>query len=176
MKHVILYKEKQMVESVNKVSAANYVAPAAKTERTSKNQPNKNIQMVDTGNLTPKQKEAVENLKKQIAAGNVEYIDTNFLEDILNYVIDDKSGDFIRISNFADPKKPLTFGEAKFILKLNLPPGSLKNNKTERGGGNFDKYDVPKYGGQYYLDIFIDDLTEATGLSKQDIKKLCGEK
>lgn len=165
-----------MVESVNNVTAANSAAPVAKTGQNTKNQKIKAIPMVDTSNLTPKQKEAVENLKKQIAAGNVEYVDTNILEDILNYVIDDKSGDFIRISNFADPKKPLTFGEAKFILKLNLPPGSLKNNKTERGGGNFDKYNVPMYGGQYYLDIFIDDLMEATGLSKQDIKKLCGEK
>jgi len=164
-----------MVESVNNVSAANSAAATSRAEQTTQSKKIKNIPMVNTGNLTPKQKEAVENLKKQIAAGNVEYVNTNIFADILNYLMDGKSGDFIRISNFADPKKPLTFGDAKFILKLNLPPGSLKNNMTERGGGNFDKYSVPMSNGQYYLDIFLDDLIEATGLSKQDIQKLCGE-
>ena len=164
-----------MVESVNGTSQAgkpNQVTSIGKAQQVK----TKNIPIVDTSKLTQEQKSAVENLKKQISAGHVEYVDTNLLEDILNFIMDKKSGDFIRISNFADSDKPLTFGDAKRILKLNLPPGSLKNNMTERGGGNFDKYSVPMSNGQYYLDIFLDDLIEATGLSKQDIQKLCGEK
>lgn len=163
-----------MVEGVNGVSGAQASSGVAPSSKTKQPQKPKNVPMVDTSKLTPQQKEAVENLKKQIAAGHVEYVDTNVLEDIINFFFDDKSGDYIRITGFADPKKKLTFGDAKQILKLNLPPGSLRCNKTERGGGNFDLYSVPKSNGQYYLDIFIDDLEIATGLSKKDIQKLCG--
>lgn len=164
-----------MVESVNGLSNVSATTGTSGVEQAKKTVV-KNINLVNLDKLTPEQKSAIENLKKQIAAGNVEYVDTNILEDILSYFIDDKSGDFIRISNFADASKPLTLGDAKRILKLNLPPGSLKHNKTERGGGDFDKYSVPKSNGQYYLDIFIDDLEEALGLSKEDIKKLCENK
>lgn len=165
-----------MVESVNGVSSVQASAGVTKSSAAQKSEKPKNVPMIDVSKLTPEQKQAVENLKKQIAAGHVEYNDTNILEDILNFVIDKKSGDYIRITNFADPNQKLTFGDAKRILKLNLPPGSLKCNKTERGGGNFDLYNVPKSGGQYYLDIFIDDLEEGTGLSKQEIRQLCGVK
>ncbi len=165
-----------MVESVNGVSSVQASAGVTKSSAAQKSEKPKNVPMIDVSKLTPEQKQAVENLKKQIAAGHVEYNDTNILEDILNFVIDKKSGDYIRISNFADPKEKLTFGEAKHVLKLNLPPGSLRCNKTERGGGNFDLYNVPKACGQYYLDIFIDDLEEATGLTRDEIKQLCEAK
>ncbi len=165
-----------MVKGVNGVIGTQTTASVSSTTQSQKPKKVKDIPMVDTSKLTPQQKEAVENLKKQIAAGHVEYNDTNVLKDIINFFFDYKSGDYIIIRGFADPKKKLTLGDAKQILKLNLPPGSLRCNKSEGGGGDFDSYNVPKSNGQYYLDIFIDDLEIATGLSKEDIKKLCGAK
>lgn len=162
-----------MVERVNNISNVDAAAGVRKTVQAQKNTKSKNIPMVNTNNLKPEQKEAVENLKKQVKAGHVKYMDANIINDILNFLIDKKSGDYVRISNFADSNEPLTFGDAKRILKLNLPPGSLRHNKTQQGGGDFDRYSVPKDGGRYYLDIFVDDLEEATGLKEDDIKKIC---
>ena len=130
------------------------------------------------GKFTEAQKVACKSLQNQVNQGHVEYVDVNLLENITNWVIDGKSGDHIRLSNFADPNKykNLTFGEAKQLLKLNLPAGSLKNNKIEQGGGNFDNYHVPMSNGQYYLDVFVDDLKEGTGMTEEQIQKMCHKK
>ena len=165
-----------MVDGINGVSGMQGTSGVSRTSGPQKSGKAKNIPMVDVSKLTPEQKEAVENLKKLVKAGHVEYNDTGVLEDILNFVIDKKSGDYIRLVDFADPQKQksMTFGAAKGFLKLNLPPGSLRCNMTTRGGGDFDRYLVPKTGdGKYYLDIFVDDLEEATGLTKAEIKNIC---
>lgn len=94
-----------MVKGVNGVIGTQTTASVSSTTQSQKTKKVKDIPMVDTSKLTPQQKEAVENLKKQIAAGHVEYNDTNVLKDIINFFFDYKSGDYIIIRGFADPKK-----------------------------------------------------------------------
>ena len=169
-----------MVDGINGVSGIQGTSGVVRVKGNQPSGKTKNIPMTEASKLSPEQKEAIGNLKNLVKDGHVKYIDSNILEDVFNFILDKKSGDFIRITDFADPKDykgGLTFGKAKSILKLNLPPGSLKNNMTTRGGGDFDKYLVPKNGeGIYYLDIFLDDLREATGLSNEEIKAICEEK
>lgn len=160
------------------ISASSSTNKTSKTQNVNNTQQSKKGTIVivkKDGKFTEAQKTACKSLQNQVNQGHVKYVGTNLLENIVNYAVDGKSGDYIRLSNFADPNKykELTFGEAKQLLKLNLPPGSLKNNKTEQGGGNFDRYHVPMSNGQYYLDIFVDDLKDGTGMTEEQIQKMC---
>lgn len=168
-----------MVESVNGNSSIRAMAGVQASAAASSKTENVEIYPTDgkpPKKYTPRQQTAIQSLKQLVKEGKIEYNDTNFIEDVLNYVMDHKSGDYIRIKDFAPRGEKITFGEAKQILKLNLPDGSMLPNKTERGGGNFDLYHVPQFSnGVQYLDIFIDDLEVGTGLSKSEIKQICGQ-
>lgn len=158
------------VSNVNEVSKTN----SSSSTKSAKDNKNETIILIRKSNLTNEQKIAVESFKKHVEQGHIDYHKTGFWENFLNIMMDNKSGDYIRITNFAKPGEKLSFGEAKYILKFNLPPGSLLCNKTESGGGDFDQYSVPTHAnGEHYLDIFLDDLTEGLGLTKEEIKVLC---
>ncbi len=157
-----------MVEGINAVSKAQGITSAKTTVQTKDID---GIVFFTKKGLKPEQEVAIKSLQEQIAKGNATYNDPGFFETIGNFLIDGKTGDYIRIENYADPNEKVTLGDVKQILKLNLPPGSLRCNKTERGGGNFDLYKAPQYdNGQYYIDIFVDDLIEGTGLTKNEIE------
>lgn len=166
-----------MVDGVNGVSGVN-TTRNIDTVKANANDSLKGMTIfIRKNNLTQEQKTAVENLQKQIAAGNVEYHDIGLLETIFSFLIDGKAEDYVTVKGFAPADEELSFGAAKQILKFNLPPGSLRHNKTSRGGGDFDLYQVPKtsVSGQYYLDIYISDLVEGTGLSKDELKVICSQ-
>lgn len=164
-----------MVESVNGNSRVN-PQRGIEVQKQYKSKAPTFVNFVKDKNLTPKQAEALKNLTNLISNGKAQFVDSSLLEDFVGLIMDGRAGDYVHVTGFADPNQKLTFGEAKRILKLNLPPGSLKHNKSERGGGNFDEYDVPKNNGQYYLNIFVDDLEEATGLTKKELLELFPKK
>jgi len=159
---------------INRVGVSKTSSTSDTTKVNKSNGKNIEIPMIDTNGLKPEQREAAQNLIRLINDGKVKYHTTNFFEDILNISFDKKYGDYITIRDFSD-KENLSIYEAKVLLGLNLPEGSLKHNIGTRGGGDFDSYAVPKAGGKYYLDIYLDDLVEATGLTKKQIKTLCNQ-
>ncbi len=157
-----------MVEGINGTTK---VQTPVNVNNTKQKESNKGIVIFTKKGLTPAQERAVESLKEQIAKGNATYHNPGIIETVLNYMIDHKTGDYIRIENYADPNEKISLGDVKGILQLNLPPGSLLCNKTQRGGGNFDLYDAPQHDdGTYYIDIFVNDLAEGTGLSEKEIQ------